>query len=90
MYENVNMSDRDHQQDIYWIWLTQIPGIGIVTCNRLLNVFLSPTSIYNASQAELEAIPGVNKRQAESIAGHKSLCEAQRWLLHVTGKGLLF
>ena len=88
MYDTANMSDRDHQKDKYWIWFTQIPGIGIVTCNRLLNVFSSPTSIYNASQAELETIPGVSRRQAESIAGHKSLCEAERMVEACHKKGI--
>ncbi len=78
MYEIVNMSEGYHQEEKYWIWLTQIPGIGIITCNRLLNVFSSPANIYDASQAKLEVIPGVSRRQAESIVGHKSLSKAEK------------
>ena len=65
---------------IYWIWLTQIPQIGPVLSNRLLEAFTTPDQIYKADEKALRVIKGINSRQIESIQNSKSLDEAEEIL----------
>ena len=57
----------------YWIWLSQLPAIGPVTANRLLEYFSEPMRIYNAKKEELMNVKGVNVKQIQSILSNKSL-----------------
>ncbi|MCB2295348.1 hypothetical protein LGK95_17840 [Clostridium algoriphilum] len=44
---------------VYWIWLSQINGIGPVIAKVLLNVFEIPQNIYKATKFELIDIKGI-------------------------------
>ena len=57
----------------YWIWLSQVPYIGPVTANRLLNYFTEPVNIYSAEKADLMNVRGLTIRQIQSILSNKSL-----------------
>ena len=65
---------------IYWIWLTQIPQIGPILSNRLLEEFITPDQIYKADEKALRVIKGINNRQIESIQNSKSLDVAEEIL----------
>ena len=65
---------------IYWIWLTQIPQIGPVLANRILEEFKTPDQIYQAEEKALRLIKGINIRQIESIQNSRSLDEAEEIL----------
>lgn len=64
----------------YWIWLTQIPNIGPVLSNRLLEKFENPIEIYKATEDSLRLVKGINSRHIESIQSSKSLEKAEEIL----------
>ncbi len=51
----------------YWIWLSQLPGVGPVLQKKLLEVFETPENIYRASIADLLAVDGVGNFTAQKI-----------------------
>ncbi|MBS6161138.1 MAG: DNA-processing protein DprA [Firmicutes bacterium] len=61
----------------YWIWLTQLQHMGPITVNKLLEVFKTPDAVYQADEASLREIEGINKKQIEKILTDKSLVEAE-------------
>lgn len=61
----------------YWIWLTQIPGIGPVLSNRLLDKFKNPVDIYEANEEALLSVNGINSKHIDSIQRSKSLEKAE-------------
>jgi DNA processing protein len=46
---------------LYKIALTMIPGVGGITAKKLVSVFGSPRAVFNASTAEIEKVPNINK-----------------------------
>ena len=56
----------------YWIWLTQVPQIGPVLSNRLLEKFITPEAVYKADEEALRLVKGINSKQIESIQNSKS------------------
>lgn len=60
----------------YWIWLSQIPYIGSVTANRLLQTFGNPEQIYHASEKEILELCNLSKKQLEMIMKNRSLDKA--------------
>ena len=44
---------------LYWIWLTQIKGLGPIKIQNLLGYFKNAQGIWNASQEELNNTPGI-------------------------------
>ena len=55
------------EQELYWLALKLVPGIGARTSGKLLERFRSPQAIFHASRTELEAA-GVSGAVAQSIA----------------------
>ncbi|WP_414733482.1 helix-hairpin-helix domain-containing protein [Acetobacterium carbinolicum] len=43
----------------YWIWLTELKGIGPITQKKLLDYFKTPARIYAAAEEELRSVPGI-------------------------------
>jgi len=68
--------------DEYWIWLSQIPGIGHTTQRKLLQAFSSPTTVYQASDQELQTTGGMTARQAALIQENRHLEKARRIVKH--------
>lgn len=58
---------------IYWIWLSELKGIGPVTAKILLNRFKTPENIYRAQGDELNSISGIGEATADLILSSKSL-----------------
>lgn len=40
--------------DIFWLWLSQIKGVGPITLRRLIQAFGTPRAVYEAERKELE------------------------------------
>ena len=59
--------------DEYWIWLTQVKGIGPILQKKLLDRFGSPERIYLASGTELMTIAGISEKTVEKIQASRSL-----------------
>jgi DNA processing protein len=55
------------EEELHWLALKLIPGLGARTSNKLLDRFRTPVSIFRASRTELEAA-GVSGAVAQSIA----------------------
>lgn len=65
---------------IYWVWLTTVPFIGAVTANKLLKKYRYPEKVYQAERQELENIPGMTRKQIDSILSSRSLDMAEKIL----------
>jgi DNA processing protein len=60
----------------YWIWLSELPGIGPVLQKRLLDVFKNPFNIYQADKEALLSIPGIGYNLANAVFDSSSLDSA--------------
>lgn len=65
---------------VYWIWLSEINGVGPVTAKVLLDIFKTPYNIYKAIKSELINIKGIGNMTTEAIFNSKSLLRAE-WIL---------
>jgi DNA processing protein len=55
------------EEELYWLALRLVPGLGTRTSGKLLERFRTPQAVFRASRTELEAA-GVNGAVAQSIA----------------------
>ncbi|WP_253197193.1 DNA-processing protein DprA [Clostridium algidicarnis] len=65
---------------VYWIWLSEINGVGPVTAKVLLDVFKTPYNIYKAIKSEIINIKGIGNTTAEAIFNSKSLLKSEEIL----------
>jgi DNA processing protein len=65
---------------IYWIWLSQLEGIGSCTQKLLLQYFQTPERIYHAKLDELLECNGIGKERAEQLLSSRSLEKVKRIL----------
>lgn len=63
--------------DIYWLWLSQIYGVGQITLRKLIQIFGTPLAVYEAERRELEA-SGLRNKIIEEILEKRSLDEVKR------------
>ena len=63
------------EEEIYWLALKLVPGLGARTSRKLLDRFRTPQAIFRASRTELEGA-GVSGSVAQSIASGCSFEEA--------------
>ena len=55
------------EEELYWLALKLVPGLGSRTSGKLLDRFRTPQAIFRASRTELEGA-GVSGAVAQSIA----------------------
>src|SRR5712671_6798370 len=55
------------EEDIFWLALKLVPGLGARTSGKLLDRFRTPQAIFRASRTELEAA-GLSGAVAQSVA----------------------
>ncbi|MGE4282507.1 MAG: DNA-processing protein DprA [Clostridia bacterium] len=67
---------------IYWLWLTNLSGVGSVKVSKLLEYFKSPEMIWQAGKSELQACIGINGHIMEKLS-NKNL-DAAKKILHDT------
>lgn len=58
---------------IYWLWLTNLPGIGVLLQRQLLDRFGNPKRVYFATKDELILVKDIGVSRAETIINSKSL-----------------
>lgn len=63
---------------LYWIWLNELKGIGPVTAIKLLNKFIYPENIYNATKEEIRASEVIGDKLIEVIIESKDLNPAKK------------
>lgn len=64
----------------YWVWLSELPGLGNQARLALLRHFASPEEVYYAEPEELELVEGLTKEQAQRVLRNKDLSGANRIL----------
>ncbi|NMA87166.1 MAG: DNA-protecting protein DprA [Tissierellia bacterium] len=62
---------------LYWIWLSQIKGVGPKRQRLLLEKFNTPDKIYNASLEDLMECPSIGRAIAKNIVAERSLERAK-------------
>lgn len=62
---------------LYYIWLTQINGIGPAIARNLLKILKSPEIIYNSKLEDLLSVAGVGIETAQKIIGNRDLSKAK-------------
>lgn len=65
------------EKEKYYIWLTQIPQIGIIAQKKLLEHFGNPNLVYEADEQELSKVDGLNHTQLRNIITEHNLDKAQ-------------
>ncbi|NLY42667.1 MAG: DNA-protecting protein DprA [Clostridiaceae bacterium] len=63
----------------YWIWLTNLPGIGSVKLKRIIDVFHSAEAVWKASKSDIESTGLFNKQDIANLM-NKDLDTAYRIL----------
>ena len=64
---------QDSNDNLYYIWLTEIKGIGAITGRKLLNIFKSPQKIYESNIDELLQTKVIGNEKAKQIIESKDL-----------------
>jgi len=72
--------DSYYSDAVYWIWLSEINGIGPVSAKALIDKFITPQNIYKATKYELENIRGIGSVTADTIFNSKSLVNVEEIL----------
>lgn len=58
---------------LYWVWLSQLKGVGPVLSKTLVDMFKTPENIYNVSRDEIMGVYGIGNIIGDSIFKEKSL-----------------
>lgn len=78
-----------NKKDYYWYWLNNIPGIGRITCHKLLDLFGSPEKIYHADEEEVMRLLR-QSRQRENFAASKDRKQIVSHYQKLAEKGISF
>lgn len=78
----------DNINYLYYIWLTQIKGVGPIIGKKLIDRFKSPKAIYNLTFKELLDIEGVGTEIAKKIIESRDLTSAEAILKNCNYKGI--
>lgn len=57
----------NYSEDVIWYWFTNIPGVGRITRNRLLERFGSPVQLYHASEETINNIEFLHEKEKKNI-----------------------
>ena len=61
----------------YWIWLAQLTGISAKRKMALLQTFLNPKAIYDASEQAIDALEDPTAKEINAL-GDRTLDKAQK------------
>ncbi|MEW5921533.1 MAG: DNA-processing protein DprA [Bacillota bacterium] len=64
--------------EIYWLWLSMLPGVGPLLQKKLLEKFGSAADVYHAGEGELLNIEGMGEKLTRRLLAARSLDEAAR------------
>jgi len=80
------VSSISREEELHWLALTLIPGLGTRMAGKLLDRFRTPQAVFRASRSELEAA-GVSGAVAQSIASGCSFEDALDQQRKMTERG---
>lgn len=83
---SIHLSLEEKKQLPYYLALSMIPGIGMYTLKKLLNIFKTPQNIYTQPQSHLEAIIG--KKKTDNISLFRKLNAPHSILKELNNKGI--
>lgn len=72
----------------FWVWLSQLKGVGPATQRRLLTTLGAPEAVYHATMQQLLQTPAVTEAHAALIRKQRSLAPALRILQQCRELGL--
>jgi DNA processing protein len=75
-----NTDSSTYPDLIYWIWLTELSGIGPVTQKELLIIFGNPQEIYCANREQLVKCKGIGHYRLSILLESKDLQTAKEIL----------
>ena len=58
---------KDLEQQKYWIWFSQIKGLGSKRKQKLLKIYKTPENIYLLNKDELLRVNGIGEELANKI-----------------------
>ena len=61
----------------YWVWLSELAGLGNQTRLALLEHFNTPEDVYYADEGEILLTEGMTRREADALKA-KDLTEAEK------------
>lgn len=67
----------------YWLWLSQIPGIGTKKFMSIYKHFKDIEKVYQANEIELYGIPNLNKRDIKAIINNKDLEKVYKYMNYI-------
>jgi DNA processing protein len=70
-----------------WLGLRSIPGVGLVLAQRLVRHFGGPAAVFQASQLDLMAVPGVSPAMAQAILGFRDWDKLEEQLARLAALG---
>ena len=74
--------------DFYWYWFANIPGIGLKTRKKLLEYFVHPKCVYEASDSEIKVF--LTKRQWERFPFSKNREKSEKEVQRLQEEGIFF
>ena len=74
--------------DFYWYWFANIPGIGLKTRKKLLDYFAHPRYVYEASDSEIKVF--LTKRQWERFPFSKNREKSEKEVQRLQEEGIFF
>ncbi len=78
------------REDIYWFWLSGIPGVGPVTVHGLLDIFGSPSEIFAASEKALDDTGLLKPRMLSAISKGRNAAALERSFDAMLARGISF
>ena len=73
---------------LHWFALKEVPGIGNLLYKRLMDLFPSPSAVFDANPNDLTSIRGISHKLAETIVNHRPTESCRRNLEQTLDAGL--
>lgn len=77
-----------NENDFYWYWLANIPGIGVKTQKKLLDYFIYPATIYHAPEKEWK--PLLTPKQQKAFLASKNQKKTENSIYKLKERGISF
>ena len=74
--------------DFYWYWFANIPGIGLKTRKKFLEYFRHPKYVYEASDSEIKVF--LTKKQWERFPFSKNREKSEKEVQRLQKEGIFF
>ncbi|HOM03244.1 MAG TPA: DNA-processing protein DprA [Acetivibrio sp.] len=66
-----------------WVWLSSVPGVGAVKSKKLLEHFMDIHNVWNATEAELQGLPFLSRKDISNLTNVKFKQDVDRHLENI-------